>query len=212
MHNREGLTLKRLWKACCDYDLWPLYIMYVHHIPVYLLRRGLFSTDHECKPRGFAFGIPVGPPTSYLTLSLRNLGYVPSTFYPPGQNLYRHQIHELSSPQIRHIHEQSPHYSIRDHRPRNSNHHRHHLRESQRSLHSRYGHGPLGPTVPRSAVLAARGCQSLDDLRTSPCSSPRENTDMECHCPASDDGYAIISVRAPDTSGVVLEKLGGCSE
>lgn len=34
MHNREGLTLKRLWKACCDYDLWPLYIMYVHHVPV----------------------------------------------------------------------------------------------------------------------------------------------------------------------------------
>lgn len=28
MHNREGLTLKRLWIAICDYDLWPLYIMY----------------------------------------------------------------------------------------------------------------------------------------------------------------------------------------
>jgi hypothetical protein len=33
MHNREGLTLRRLWTAVCDYDLWPIYIMYaVPHI------------------------------------------------------------------------------------------------------------------------------------------------------------------------------------
>ncbi|EEB97542.1 hypothetical protein MPER_03115, partial [Moniliophthora perniciosa FA553] len=29
MHNREGLTVKRLWTAICDYDLWPLYLMQV---------------------------------------------------------------------------------------------------------------------------------------------------------------------------------------
>nr|GAT54810.1 predicted protein [Mycena chlorophos] len=51
MHNREGLSLSRLWTAICDYDLWLLYLI------------GLF------------FGIPAGPPATYLTLNLRNYGF-----------------------------------------------------------------------------------------------------------------------------------------
>ncbi|SPO01798.1 related to putative tartrate transporter [Cephalotrichum gorgonifer] len=54
MHNREGLTLKLLWAALMDYDLWPLYI-----INITLL-------------------MPVHPVNAYLTLSLRALGF--STF------------------------------------------------------------------------------------------------------------------------------------
>lgn len=51
MHNRQAVDFKRLWKSICDYDLWPIYII------------------------GLTFGIPVGPPDQYLTLTLRNLGF-----------------------------------------------------------------------------------------------------------------------------------------
>lgn len=52
MHNRESLSVKRIWTAALDYDLYPIYIL------------------------GLMFGIPTTPPSTYLTLSLRNLGYV----------------------------------------------------------------------------------------------------------------------------------------
>ncbi|ETN39112.1 uncharacterized protein HMPREF1541_05334 [Cyphellophora europaea CBS 101466] len=54
MHNRQAVDLKLLWKSICDYDLWPLYIL------------------------GLTFGIPSSPPDTYLTLTLRTLGF--STF------------------------------------------------------------------------------------------------------------------------------------
>ncbi|EPY53076.1 phthalate transporter [Schizosaccharomyces cryophilus OY26] len=51
MHNRQALTLKLLWKAICDYHLWPLYAI------------------------GVGFMIPYQTPSSYLTLSLKSLGF-----------------------------------------------------------------------------------------------------------------------------------------
>jgi MFS family permease len=51
MHNRMGITPKRLWYAICDYDLWPIYAI------------------------GLVVYIPQNPPSQYLTLSLRSLGF-----------------------------------------------------------------------------------------------------------------------------------------
>ncbi|KAL7619530.1 hypothetical protein AAE478_010070 [Parahypoxylon ruwenzoriense] len=54
MHNRQALTLRRLWEALKDYDLWPLYAI------------GLWAY------------VPQSPPKTYVTLTLRSLGF--STF------------------------------------------------------------------------------------------------------------------------------------
>jgi hypothetical protein len=51
MHNRQGLTLKLLWDALMDYDLWPMYLI------------------------SFTMLIPPNPPTAYLTLFLKSLGF-----------------------------------------------------------------------------------------------------------------------------------------
>ncbi|PYH82650.1 putative MFS transporter [Aspergillus uvarum CBS 121591] len=55
MHNREALTLGMLWKSLKDYDLWPIYAI------------------------GILFEIPTSPPKSYLSLSLKAIGF--STFH-----------------------------------------------------------------------------------------------------------------------------------
>jgi hypothetical protein len=51
MHNRQGISFKLFWEALCDYDLWPVYII------------------------GFTWGTPFNPVASYLTLTLRSLGF-----------------------------------------------------------------------------------------------------------------------------------------
>ncbi|ERS99649.1 uncharacterized protein SPSK_08788 [Sporothrix schenckii 1099-18] len=54
MHNRQAVTLRRLWEALRDYDLWPIYII------------------------GILAYIPQSPPSTYITLILKSAGF--STF------------------------------------------------------------------------------------------------------------------------------------
>ncbi|KAK6580988.1 hypothetical protein PZA11_006476 [Diplocarpon coronariae] len=54
MHNRQAITLPRLWNAAQDYDLWPLYAI------------------------GLVAYIPQSPVNTYITLTLKGLGF--STF------------------------------------------------------------------------------------------------------------------------------------
>ncbi|POS71379.1 hypothetical protein DHEL01_v210228 [Diaporthe helianthi] len=54
MHNRQALTPRRLLQSLKDYDLWPLYLL------------------------GLVVYIPQSPPSKYLTLIVRSLGF--STF------------------------------------------------------------------------------------------------------------------------------------
>ncbi|KZT73228.1 MFS general substrate transporter [Daedalea quercina L-15889] len=51
MHNREGLSVLQILKILKDWRMWPIYILGLTHM------------------------IPVTPPQTYLTLSLRNLGF-----------------------------------------------------------------------------------------------------------------------------------------
>ncbi|KAK6439457.1 hypothetical protein LTR95_004327 [Oleoguttula sp. CCFEE 5521] len=51
MHNRQAITPKRLYQALADYDMWPIYAL------------------------GLICFIPISTPATYLTLSLRQLGF-----------------------------------------------------------------------------------------------------------------------------------------
>jgi len=54
MHNRQAITPRRLWNALMDYDLWPLYLI------------------------GLLAYIPYSPENTYITLTIKSLGF--STF------------------------------------------------------------------------------------------------------------------------------------
>jgi hypothetical protein len=51
MMNRQPITFLRLWRGITDYDLWPLYAI------------------------GLVAYIPQSPPNTYITLTLRSLGF-----------------------------------------------------------------------------------------------------------------------------------------
>ncbi|KAI1088023.1 MFS general substrate transporter [Rostrohypoxylon terebratum] len=51
MFNRQGLSVKQIWKCSKDYDMWPLYAL------------------------GLLFGLPKYPVSQYLTISFRRLGF-----------------------------------------------------------------------------------------------------------------------------------------
>lgn len=51
MHNRQGISFKLFWEALSDYDMWPIYLL------------------------GLTWGIPQQCVASYLTLTLKSLGW-----------------------------------------------------------------------------------------------------------------------------------------
>lgn len=67
MHNRQAVTPRLIWESLSDYDLWPMYVpkpiilLGPNTVPSYLI--------------GITWGIPMTPPQSYLTLTLKSLGF-----------------------------------------------------------------------------------------------------------------------------------------
>lgn len=51
MHNRQAITLRGLWNAMSDFDLWPIYIL------------------------GLLVYVPMVPVKSYITLILKGVGF-----------------------------------------------------------------------------------------------------------------------------------------
>ena len=69
MHNREGLSIKMVFKVFMDWRLWPIYVLGILHM-------GEFSSCwHVVYRHQTPSSVPVQTPQTYLTLILRNLGY-----------------------------------------------------------------------------------------------------------------------------------------
>ena len=69
MHNREGLTLWNIWTVFKDWRQWPIYILGL----TFLSTSSRLGSETLCSLHHFS--VPVNPPQTYLTLSLRALGF-----------------------------------------------------------------------------------------------------------------------------------------
>ena len=70
MHNRQGLSVRKIWSILKDWRMWPIYCLGIVFMGTYSPVRQVvlwFSVRSVV--------VPVTPPQTYLTLSLRNLGY-----------------------------------------------------------------------------------------------------------------------------------------
>lgn len=67
MHNRQAITPRRLWHSLKDYDLWP--------VRFDMNDFGAVLTCSKIYLIGFVCFIPQNPPTTYMTLNLRQLGF-----------------------------------------------------------------------------------------------------------------------------------------
>jgi hypothetical protein len=67
MHNRQAITPRRLWHALQDYDLWP--------VSKTLYPSQLKSNIFQLYLLGFLVFVPVSPPATYITLTLKSLGF-----------------------------------------------------------------------------------------------------------------------------------------
>jgi hypothetical protein len=69
MHNRQGLNVKMILSVVTDWRLWPLYVLGLLHMG--MSRICTNALNHLTQ----IHVVPVTPPQTYLTLSLRNLGF-----------------------------------------------------------------------------------------------------------------------------------------
>lgn len=96
MNNREGVTLKALWSSLGEKDLWPVYGLgrrytrvVKHHHTLSFASNCILTFHLSSRPTVIVF-ISYSPPSSYLSLILKQLGYstlhsnllaIPSQFF-----------------------------------------------------------------------------------------------------------------------------------
>lgn len=73
MHNRQGLSVRMIWESLKDWHLWPIYALGLTH-----MSRLLPTTSLSSVLIGYPT-VPSNPPQTYMTLTLRNLGFDTTT-------------------------------------------------------------------------------------------------------------------------------------